>query len=496
MTVLPVTHERHRVESSYADHSNSGFHRPRWKRRHQLVLLATDTVAAMAAALLVLRAGGGHWPAVLGLPPAWAGSLAAHHAYAPTSFGSGGGLYRQVLRAALVVPALAALLGWGLAGEPELPREMILAVPLATMLSLTARFALRRRLRGLWARGRHRTTAVLVGPSAGIAELLTALLRDSRAGAPAATVFQGMDLAGVCLTDPEGAEAVDVCGVPVLGGLAEVQGALRAFGGGSAVVALPGPELDAAQMRRLSWSTAAAGGEFLIAPGFGDVSAARLAVRPVGGMPLIQVRAPRLSRLSRLPKELMERLIAALLLLLLSPLMGAVALAVRLGSRGPTLFRQVRVGLHGKPFTMLKFRTMRTDAEERRAELAHANHNSDGLLFKVRDDPRITRVGATLRRYSLDELPQLLNVLTGRMSLIGPRPPLPEEVAGYSHEVRRRLLVKPGLTGLWQVSGRSDLPWDEAVRLDLAYVDNWSLGLDTVILLRTGPAVVRGTGAY
>ncbi|MFF0754129.1 sugar transferase [Streptomyces sp. NPDC004267] len=452
----------------------------------------------MAAALLVLRTGG-HWPVVLGLPAAWAVATAAHRGYAPASFGSGSELYLRVLRAALVLPALAAGLGWGLAGDLDLLHEMILAAPLAAALSLAVRFALRRRLRTRWARGQDRTTAVLVGPSAGVAELLTALTRDSRPGAPAAAVLQGMELAGVCLTDPLGAEdAEEVArfGVPVLGGVHEVPRAIRAFGGGTAVVVLPSPEIDAGMLRRLAWSTAAAGGDFLIAPSFGDVAAARLDVRPVGGVPLIHVRAPRLSRISRLPKELAERLIAAVLLLLLSPLMCAVALTVRLGSRGPALFRQVRVGLHGKHFTMLKFRTMRPDAEARRAELAHANHNSDGLLFKVRDDPRVTRVGATLRRYSLDELPQLINVLTGRMSLIGPRPPLPEEVAGYSHEVRRRLLVKPGLTGLWQVSGRSDLPWEEAVRLDLAYVDNWSLGLDTVILLRTGPAVLRGTGAY
>lgn len=459
------------------------------------MLLAADLAGAVAAALLVLRAGG-HWPVVPGLPVAWVLATAAHRGYATASFGSGSELYLRVLRAALVLPALAAGLGWGLAGDLDLLHEMILAAPLAAALSLAARCALRRRLRTRWARGQDRTTAVLVGPSAGVAELLTALLRDSRPGAPAAAVLQGMELAGVCLTDPRNADDLDAFGVPVLGGVDEVPGAIRAFGGGTAVVVLPAPEIDAGLLRRLAWSTAAAGGDFLIAPSFGDVAAARLDVRPVGGVPLIHVRAPRLSRLSRLPKELAERLIAAVLLLLLAPLMCVVALTVRLGSRGPALFRQVRVGLHGKHFTMLKFRTMRPDAEARRAELAHANHNSDGLLFKVRDDPRVTRVGATLRRYSLDELPQLINVLTGRMSLIGPRPPLPEEVAGYSHEVRRRLLVKPGLTGLWQVSGRSDLPWEEAVRLDLAYVDNWSLGLDTVILLRTGPAVLRGTGAY
>ncbi|GAA3398386.1 sugar transferase [Streptomyces roseoviridis] len=490
MTVLPVTHERHRVESTHFD-----VHRLWWRRRHQIVLLAADTAAAVVAALLVLRAGG-HWPVVLGLPPAWVAVLSAHRAHARGPLGSGGEVYRRVLRGALVLPALAAAAGWGVAGDLGVAHEMMLAAPAAAALSLAARFVVRRRLRRGWARGRNRTTAVLVGPAGGVAELLTALLRDGRAGAPAGSALQGMDIAGVCLTDPRNAREVDAFGVPVLGGVDEVPGAIRAFGGGTAVVVLPAPEIEASLLRRLAWSTAAAGGDFLLAPALGDVAAARLEVRPVGGVPLLHVRAPRLSRLARLPKEVAERLIAAVLLLLLSPLMCAVALTVRLGSRGPALFRQVRVGLHGKQFTMLKFRTMRPDAEARRAELAHANHNSDGLLFKVRDDPRVTRVGATLRRYSLDELPQLINVLGGHMSLIGPRPPLPEEVAGYSHEVRRRLLVKPGLTGLWQVSGRSDLPWEEAVRLDLAYVDNWSLGLDAVILLRTGPAVLRGTGAY
>ncbi|XIE77592.1 sugar transferase [Streptomyces sp. SBR177] len=460
-----------------------------------MALLAADFAAAGLAAVLVLRTGG-HGVAVAALPPAWALVLHAHGGYARGSWGSGTEAYRRVLRAALVLPALAAVLGWVLGRDPEVLYGTVLAAPVAAGLSLAGRYALRRRLRGHWARGRGRTTAVLVGPAAAVAELLTALLRDRVPGAPAGSVLPGMDIAGVCLTDPEHAAAVDRFGVRVLGGVDEVPGVIRAFGDSTAVVVLPSAEIDAPLMRRLAWSTAAVGGDFLVAPAFGDVAASRLEVRPVGGVPLIHVRAPRMSRLSRFPKELADRLVAAVLLVLLSPLMCAVALAVRLGSKGPALFRQVRVGLHGKQFTMLKFRTMRPDAEARRAELAHANHNSDGLLFKVRDDPRVTRIGATLRRYSLDELPQLFNVLSGRMSLIGPRPPLPEEVAGYTHEVRRRLLVKPGLTGLWQVSGRSDLPWEEAVRLDLAYVDNWSLGLDAEILLRTGPAVVRGTGAY
>jgi exopolysaccharide biosynthesis polyprenyl glycosylphosphotransferase len=194
-------------------------------------------------------------------------------------------------------------------------------------------------------------------------------------------------------------------------------------------------------------------------------------------------------------KAAFDRIGAGLLLVVASPLLAALAFAVRVGSPGPVLFRQVRVGKNGREFVMYKFRTMHTDAEARLAELRHLNQ-VDGALFKLRDDPRVTRAGRFLRKFSLDELPQLLNVLTGTMSLVGPRPPLPAEVAVYADDVHRRLAVRPGMTGLWQVSGRSDLPWEEAVRLDLRYVENWSLTLDLVILLRTLSAVTRGAGAY
>ena len=182
--------------------------------------------------------------------------------------------------------------------------------------------------------------------------------------------------------------------------------------------------------------------------------------------------------------------------MLLLPLLLAIVAAVRLTSSGPALFRQTRIGQDGREFTLLKFRSMYADAEARRAELLSRNERAEGLLFKIKDDPRITPVGRWLRKFSLDELPQLINVLTGRMSLVGPRPPLPEEVALYQDDVRRRLLVKPGLTGLWQISGRSDLDWDESVRLDLRYVENWSFTLDLMILWKTMSTVVRGRGAY
>ncbi|MGH3951379.1 MAG: sugar transferase, partial [Pseudonocardiaceae bacterium] len=186
---------------------------------------------------------------------------------------------------------------------------------------------------------------------------------------------------------------------------------------------------------------------------------------------------------------------AALLLLLLSPLMLTVTAAIVLDSRGPVLYRQRRVGKGGAEFTIIKYRTMVANADALRPTLASANEGA-GLLFKMRSDPRITKVGAILRRYSIDELPQLFNVLSGSMSLVGPRPPLPEECAQYPPDVHRRLLVKPGLTGLWQVSGRSDLSWDESVRLDLRYVEDWSLALDAVILWKTTRAVFSGEGAY
>jgi exopolysaccharide biosynthesis polyprenyl glycosylphosphotransferase len=225
------------------------------------------------------------------------------------------------------------------------------------------------------------------------------------------------------------------------------------------------------------------------------VAGDRTTIRPVDGLPMLHVEHPTLVGARRMVKTVFDRVGTLLLLAGLAPVLAILALAVRMDSSGPVLFRQVRVGKDGREFVMFKFRTMHTDAEARLAELRHLNEG-DGVLFKLRDDPRVTRVGRFLRKFSLDELPQLLNVLTGNMSLVGPRPPLPREVAAYADDVHRRLAVRPGMTGLWQVSGRSDLPWEEAVRLDLRYVENWSLSLDLVILLRTLSAVTRGAGAY
>jgi exopolysaccharide biosynthesis polyprenyl glycosylphosphotransferase len=204
---------------------------------------------------------------------------------------------------------------------------------------------------------------------------------------------------------------------------------------------------------------------------------------------------PEFTGARRLIKTAFDRACAASALVLLSPLLLAVAAIIRCSDGGPALFRQVRVGRDGRSFTLYKFRTMVLDAEERKHQLAELNETG-AVLFKIRKDPRVTKVGARLRRWSVDELPQLLNVLRGDMSLVGPRPALPEEAARYGDHVRRRLAVQPGLTGLWQVNGRSDLSWEESVRLDLRYVENWSFVLDLQILWKTWSAVTRGSGAY
>jgi exopolysaccharide biosynthesis polyprenyl glycosylphosphotransferase len=210
---------------------------------------------------------------------------------------------------------------------------------------------------------------------------------------------------------------------------------------------------------------------------------------------LIHVTTPTLEGGQRVAKRLFDVAVCVLLILAASPIMLMVAIAIRMDSRGPVLFQQERVGIEGRRFKMLKFRSMVSDAERRLNAVAHLNEGN-GVLFKIKDDPRITRVGRVLRKFSLDELPQLFNVLAGSMSLVGPRPPLPNEVEAYESDVRRRLLVKPGLTGLWQVSGRSNLSWQDSVRLDLYYVENWSLAGDLIILLRTVRAVFHSTGAY
>jgi exopolysaccharide biosynthesis polyprenyl glycosylphosphotransferase len=252
---------------------------------------------------------------------------------------------------------------------------------------------------------------------------------------------------------------------------------------------------SAGELRRIVWELEDQAVQVVVAPSVTDVSGERIKVRPVGGLPLMHIDPPTWTDASRWGKRIFDLVGSAAIVALLSPLLLFVAAQVRLHDGGPVLFRQTRTGRRGEEFSCLKFRTMVVDAEARLAQL-HTEQGYERGLFKMKDDPRITRPGRWMRRLSVDELPQLFNVLRGEMSLVGPRPPLPLEVERYEAHTTRRLHVRPGLTGLWQVSGRSDLSWDEAVRLDLYYVDNWSMVQDLNILLRTVRAVFGSSGAY
>jgi exopolysaccharide biosynthesis polyprenyl glycosylphosphotransferase len=301
-----------------------------------------------------------------------------------------------------------------------------------------------------------------------------------------------MDIVAACL--PESEQSEDVGGVPIFGGMDDVVSVVRRVGSDTVTV-LTCPEFDGIALRRLGWALEKTDTQLIVASALMDVAGPRTTIQPIAGLPLLHVDHPELTGARRLIKSIFDKVVAGLALLLLAPVLLAVAAIVWLTSEGPVFFIQVRIGRGGEEFRMLKFRTMVVEAEQLRAELVR-QQGGDGVIFKMRDDPRITRIGGWLRRYSLDELPQLINIVRGDMSLVGPRPPLPNEVEQYGEDVYRRLVVKPGLTGLWQVSGRSDLPWEEAVRLDLRYIENWSLVLDMQILWKTVAAVTRGSGAY
>ncbi len=303
-------------------------------------------------------------------------------------------------------------------------------------------------------------------------------------------------IVGLCLTSPDDDaedQPVEIAGYPVLGGLDDAVALAQELKVDQVVVA-PGPVVTAYDVRRLSWAFEQTNVELAVAAEVHGAVPRRIDPRLLGRRLLLSVRPARRPVLSLLVKSLGDRLLAGVLLLLVSPILIGLVLLVRSDSPGPGFFRQTRAGQGGRPFTMYKLRTMRVDAEARRAELAMYNEAA-GPLFKIADDPRITRVGRFLRRSSLDELPQLINVIQGRMSLIGPRPALLDETYAYDDWIRRRLVVKPGMTGLWQVSGRSRLRWNESVRLDLDYVDNWTLRSDLDIARKTIGAVTRSDGA-
>ncbi len=326
---------------------------------------------------------------------------------------------------------------------------------------------------------------------------VTELLRDLRR-APRA----GYKVIGVCVSqsprsvDADSEQLLAIDGVPVLGGLDNVAEIVRTSGADTVAVTATA-SFGPSAVRKLSWELEDTDAELILAPALTNIAGPRIHTQPVAGLPLIHVDRPTYRGANRILKKSFDVAGSLLLVLLFSPVLLAVAVAIKLTSSGPVFFRQDRVGINGEIFRMIKFRSMVVDAESRLEKLQDENRDAGNVvLFKMKNDPRVTTVGRFIRRFSIDELPQLFNVVIGDMSLVGPRPPLKSEVDLYGDEARRRLLVKPGMTGLWQVSGRSDLTWDDTVRLDVYYVENWSITGDMVIIWKTAKAVVSSSGAY
>ncbi|GAA3025009.1 sugar transferase [Microbacterium dextranolyticum] len=357
---------------------------------------------------------------------------------------------------------------------------LLLSLPIGVVILLWTRWLWRHWLLSKRGRGEWSARLLLVGSESSVSQIARELQRSPRSG---------YVVVGACIPHGKIADTIEGTDVPVMGSVNAVSSAMAVVRADTVAITST-DELPADKVKEISWHLEAGRQHMVLAPSIIDIAGPRLHTRPVAGLPLIHVETPRFSMGQRFVKRTFDLICASIFIVLLSPLLLAVTIAVSWTSTGPLLYKQVRIGRNGQPFKMLKFRSMRVGADKELKALLEAQGTSEKPLFKIKDDPRITPVGTFIRKYSLDELPQLFNVLGGSMSLVGPRPQIAAEVALYTDAARRRLLARPGLTGLWQVSGRSSLDWEDAVRLDLYYVENWSLVSDLAILMKTAKAVL------
>lgn len=478
-------------------------HRPsgEWRRRIAATLFALDlgvialsvTTAFLArfttaeASLDIVRAQGHLYAIVVPcLILGWSASLLLNQSYSMEILAIGSEEYRRVIRATFfafgVLAIVLVLLRWQVARG-----FLAVALPLGLVLLVLERLLVRRWMVVQRSRGKLVDGVVVVGSPQEVRYVATGIARNPAAGLAVRAVATDT-------SDSPTFELDDGTLVPQLGSIADVVDSLHEHDASTIIVAGHN-RMNHRQMRQLGWQLEDTDTRLALASQMTDVAGPRIHWRPIEGLPLMSVEMPRYSGARYTMKRAFDLVLASGMIIVLAPLLVVIALAVRLDSPGPVLFRQTRVGVNGTLFKMTKFRSMQPDAEARLAELEKENDGS-GLLFKMKDDPRVTRVGAVIRRYSLDELPQLFDVVRGSMSLVGPRPPLPSEVEAYEHHMHRRLNVKPGITGPWQVGGRSNLSWEESVRKDLYYVENWSLSGDLLIMFKTVRAVLARDGAY
>jgi len=475
---------------------------PAWQRGYARRLVAIDLSAVS------LAVGLAHWVRFGGLGTevatfrsldyavvsillavVWMAALSINNSRSTRVIGSGAEEYRRVWLATLSVFGGVAIVS--MLFKLEIARGyLVIALPAGLILLGLFRWAARQLvIRARAKYGRCITRVLVVGSSSAVRDLSTSLARDPRSE---------YEVVGACVPGPMSKSKIDVPGlgaIPTFGDESNVVGAVTATN--SHAVAVTATErLNGRGIRDLSWELEKLDIDLLVAPGVVDIAGPRLQMRPVAGLPLIHVEKPQYHGAKRFQKRLFDITFSSAVLLFGLPLLIPVAIAIKLTSRGPVFYRSERIGLDGNPFEMIKFRTMVNGADKMVDKLAAQNESEGGVLFKIREDPRVTPLGKLLRKYSIDELPQFINVLKRDMSVVGPRPPLANEVKSYDDYAKRRLLVRPGITGLWQVSGRSDLSWEDSVRLDLFYVENWSMISDLLIAVKTVKAVFGHSGAY
>ncbi|WP_345762195.1 sugar transferase [Diaminobutyricibacter sp. McL0608] len=469
-----------------------------WARSYRLRLLVTDTVIIVAFCFgsMFLRFGFDETHAFVGgyrtdyfsiaviISLVWMFTLAAYHTRDPRVVGIGVTEYRRVVSASAITFGLLAMVF--LVAKVDIARGyFVLALPVGVLGVLTSRWVWRKWLIRQRMFDHYLSRALVVGGADDVEYVVKQI--DKKSGA-------AYHVVGASVDDPSRPVVFPAHEVPVVSDLAGVAKAAATLNADTVIVAGQ-PQGGSDYIRSLAWQLEGTATELVLASRLVDVAGPRIHFRPVEGLPLIHVEIPQFEGGKHMMKRALDVTTSGFALLLLSPLFLVVAILVRLDSGGPALFSQERVGRNGATFKMYKFRSMVVTAETDLEKLK-AQDEGNGVMFKIKNDPRVTRVGRVLRKYSIDELPQLWNVFVGDMSLVGPRPPLPVEVREYERHVHRRLYIKPGLTGMWQVNGRSDLSWEESVRLDLYYVENWSLTGDLVIMWRTVKVLTHPVGAY
>ncbi|MFB4354663.1 sugar transferase [Microbacterium sp. LS_15] len=466
--------------------------RRQWERRYRMRLRVSDAgvilfAVAVTAAIQLMTGVAGEVALRNGITLAalWYLMLSALHTRDAALFRASATEYRGVAHASGlafgIIAMVAVVLGW-----ETMQLVLLVGLPLGVLALLITRWMWRHWLTAQRAQGRFASRTLVVGNRDDV-EYVVRTLHPIGAS--------GYQVVGATLLDGN-ARDVEVEGVPfpVIGNVNTVSTVAAELGADTIIVASR-PEGEPDFVKKLSWQLEGTAAELVLSSRLTDVAGPRISFAPVEGLPLIQVQIPSYEGGQHLLKRALDIAVAIVALIPIALITPILALLVKLDSPGPLFFLQERVGRDGRTFRIVKFRSMKTDAEQQLAALRSQNQGA-GLLFKMKDDPRVTRVGRILRKLSLDELPQFWNVLVGDMSVVGPRPPLPSEVTAYDGTVYRRLYIKPGITGLWQVSGRSDLSWDESVRLDLRYVENWSVMNDLQIMWRTAKVMVQPSGAY